>query len=399
MVSMKITLFTPNPKIILGFYLLFLTFHNSLLHSAAAGGAGLSASDEYGVRWKKSFRNNLDIDLDSIHIGMARIEKLITTHLEAKDATRNIAVASITVFYTQGGRVHMLNNLFPESSAFISGTKPAKTPEGFPLTILPPTREDFLVEDICDRHKALVDLSATEAFLLPASLLDEFKRRSKLITDEPAAKASYVEVRGGISTHAGLEINKKGAVAVPTNTQIEKDIEGTAELRARLETFDFEGKLAVASVIAELSNIHRQLVILKDIKARLDDIHQALKGCADAEQHAMAFMAKNPIEIEGVPGDAVINHIILHLHSRFDVCQFCAPSLWIELVRPDGFLHRLKEKYTKGATVPNITILVSCREELKGAGRRAIGRDEHEDKPLDLSHSSSLVYQKVVEVE
>ncbi len=358
--------------------------------------------EEYGVRWKVSFANKFGINLDAIHREMALIEKEVTDKLQAKDKTKNIALSRITILYKEKGaeKGKIFTYELPKKSVFTSGTKLVELADrSSSIIVLPPTREDRLIAIITERFKAISALKAGERDFLSHSILEDYEKRSKYIAAGPMVEKTYSECRAALAKHKGLSFNKKGLGAVPTTAELSQETEKVGNIIAQLKDYSFEHQGALESVDKELGIIKKQIEDLATLKRQGDDINQALKGCADAEQHMLAYLTKDLVELEGLPTNAEVDHIILHIHSRFDMCQFCAPSFWIELKRPDGFLQDLRKAYTRSGKEPTVTILVSSREELKGSGRRASGRDKNEVDLIDFSQPPLFVYQKVEKAE
>lgn len=378
----------------------FVTFLVIFLSWSLNVALGSAAGEEYGVRWKESFRNTLGVDLDTIHHRMALFEKEATSKLQSKDATRNIALSSITILYREDGKGKALTYDFPKGCIFVSGSKTVEIAEtSSSFRFLPPTDQDDLVRSITSRVKAVGLLNTGERVFLSPSVLKDLDERLKCIAADQKIRTDYKELRQILARHKGLSFNQRNADAVPTKAQLDQELEKIGTTIKQLGAYEFDRREALGAVTQELEIIQKHLSELTNLKKHIDDINQALKGCADAEQHLLAYLTENLVELEGLPANADVDHIILHIHSRFDMCQFCSPSFWIELKRPDGFLQDLRKTYTQSGKEPIITILVSSREELKGAGRRASGKDQNEAEPIDLSQAPQFVYQKIQVVE
>jgi hypothetical protein len=68
-----------------------------------------------------------------------------------------------------------------------------------------------------------------------------------------------------------------------------------------------------------------------------------------------------------------VTDIILHWHSRYDVCESCAPAIARECERQDGFITRLKSiimARNPQFLLPNCQVIVSCGEIRPGCEER-----------------------------
>lgn len=189
---------------------------------------------------------------------------------------------------------------------------------------------------------------------------------------------------------------------VPTDTAIDNYIKGTTKLK---EGLSYAGGLLPAEKIIEISRAAQKrlgwLAQLKSAKKCVDEINQLYQGALDSEQHLPAYLyeVQNKIvdKIKEIAGElSQVEAIVLHIHSRLDMCDFCAPTLALELNRKGSIFQDMKEIFTATSHVPKILILVSSRLPLKNAktDRRSIGVEGREEE-LDLTQQSIYVYQKL----
>lgn len=102
-----------------------------------------------------------------------------------------------------------------------------------------------------------------------------------------------------------------------------------------------------------------------------------------------------------------ITALILHLHSYFDICESCAPSIAREIEKEEGTVAKLKSilvSYNKRKDIPSIYVLASCDkirdEESENQGIRLNFKDKYSDKqnyiiPL-LNNKSGTFFQMLI---
>ena len=132
-----------------------------------------------------------------------------------------------------------------------------------------------------------------------------------------------------------------------------------------------QNPLLSSSLYLELENLKE--IFESDTRSKDKD-----KEVLEQAQEILSMPAEDWLEeffktlYEQSPSDVVLG-ITLHLHSRFDICEGCAPDLALESIRLDGFVSQLKSfvKTRNGyvsrefsTTEPFFRLITSCHDFL-----------------------------------
>lgn len=135
------------------------------------------------------------------------------------------------------------------------------------------------------------------------------------------------------------------------------------------------------------------------------------------EQFLVKFLSDQRISIlgqilaslSGLPAGTVIKALILNVHTRLDMCERCAPSLYREMVdaNPDYFSQYIKEQLQqRNPTIgdvremPIFKIVVSSLVPYQdGTRRKKSGHDNHLDDLLTLDDSPAPYMQVPITIQ
>jgi hypothetical protein len=99
--------------------------------------------------------------------------------------------------------------------------------------------------------------------------------------------------------------------------------------------------------------------------------------------------------------DKKILGIVMHLHSYYDVCHFCGPSITRECEREDGIAAKLKhlcQNYNMDQTLPFFQVLFSCsevRDHPEEGSRKDKYKDVHSDQTGFLIQIDPLIRKSI----
>jgi len=272
-----------------------------LSQQIALGSSSLTDSDLYplGGVWRVGFSSPL---YHKLHLQMAREELSFTTEQDGKVQTEkyatNIALCQLNVYVDKGDGALLSHEILGvPDKLFLSGGR-----------ILLEERGDF-VPIVHDR-----EVTAEEIRRKKASISDLLKNLSKLTSDIDSKTASTVAT----------------TLTAPVPTVLVKLDEKHKECTRLLE--EYEVLKVKAAKIHETEMAYKAESVFQDpeyeFKTHLYDAEQVIIRQIDRKLAGVTQTDTQIVVNESLNlAKDTIRGVVLHLHTRFDMCQYCLASL------------------------------------------------------------------------
>ncbi len=378
--------------------------------------------EEEGWRWRKHFtimQENLNFDFDTIHQRMAIDESDISSQLCMKDNKPNIVLARF-------------NFIIKKPNSEIKAIDVClQTVEGKEIIFrsgrLAKDRSFFKSADILDRYAVYPPLESEEreAFHWVGHLNDLMMVKQFIQEDnnEQAGEKLTTLVNQTRDLINREEKNKHHLQEIEDalNERFPSPVDKNKTSEVAKSIIDEKVWNRIRHDVAKKSLQQKEQLFLHSEQSMLLFLKKSL--------HAILEHDFDKVRQEIIaPGDNLhdkkfgqILGIILHIHSRLDICNTCAPSLARECERDDSFVSELKKwvvdnlsKYIekespllsqniigdilKASSTPFFAIFASVRQEMTTRDRRfRQGHDDQYAKSIDLYNLAPYFVVKTVD--